>query len=99
MPDCHFLMHMGDSAYEGHPMAVKAAADFEQRACKRMLEIFSKRAFASGPHWKKRKTYTEKSAYNYFEKKINILQEVKVILKIADRDHRRKLFGIEARRS
>jgi ATP-dependent protease ClpP protease subunit len=70
MPDCHYLMHMGWSYYEGHPMAVKSSAEFQQRTCKRMLEIFAKRAYATGPYWKKKKAYTEKSAYNFFDRKL-----------------------------
>jgi ATP-dependent protease ClpP protease subunit len=70
MPDCHFLMHFGDIGYASHPMAFKAVADFQIIACKRMLEIFAKRAYETGSHWRKRKSYTEQSAYNYFEKKL-----------------------------
>ena len=70
MPDCHFLMHHGDSYTAGHPMAVKAAADFGQKNCKRMLEIFAERAYKSGPFFKKKKNNSMQAAYNYFEKRL-----------------------------
>jgi ATP-dependent protease ClpP protease subunit len=70
MPDCHFLMHHGDSGTDGHPFAIKTAADFEMKACKRMLEIFSERAWDTGPFFKKKKSSTVQTAYNFFDKKV-----------------------------
>lgn len=70
MPDCHFLMHHGDSWAGGHPFAIKTAADFEMKACKRMLEIFSERAWDTGVYFTKKKSSTVQSAYNFFDKKI-----------------------------
>jgi len=72
MPDCHFLMHQGTSDVGGmfnHPMAVKSAADFEQKACKRMLQIFAERGI-NGAYFKKRKSSTVESAYRFFDKKL-----------------------------
>jgi ATP-dependent protease ClpP protease subunit len=69
MPDCHFLMHHGSGGSEGHPFAVKTAADFEMKACKRMLTIFSERAI-EGPYFKKRKSTTLQTVYNFFDKKL-----------------------------
>lgn len=69
MPDCHFLMHHGSGGFEGHPMAVKTAADFDVKACKRMLQIFSERAI-TGPYFAKRKSTTIESVYRFFDKKL-----------------------------
>jgi len=70
MPDCHFLMHHGMSGSgENHPFALKTAADFEMKACKRMLQIFSDRAI-TGPYFKKRKSTTIQTVYNFFDKKL-----------------------------
>lgn len=70
LPDCHFMMHQGSSdIYPGHPMAVKSAADFEQIACKRMLQIFAERGI-NGAYFKKRKSSTVESAYRFFDKKL-----------------------------
>lgn len=70
MPDCHFLMHHGDSGWSGHPFAVKTAADFEMKACKRMLTIFAERAYDTGPFFKKKKSATVQTALNFFDKKL-----------------------------
>lgn len=70
MPDCHFLMHHGTAgASDGHPVAVKTAADFQIKACKRMLQIFAERAI-NGPYFSKRKSATVTTAFNFFEKKL-----------------------------
>ena len=70
MPDCHFLMHQGSSDVgAGHPMAVKSAADFEQKACKRMLQLFAERGI-KGPYFAKRKSTTVESVYRFFDKKL-----------------------------
>ena len=69
MPDCHFMMHHGSGGYEGHPFAVKTAADFDMMACKRMLTIFAERAI-KGPYFAKRKSTTVESVYRFFDKKI-----------------------------
>ena len=70
MPDCHFLMHHGDVGYiTGHPFSAKTSADFIAKACKRMLEIFAEKA-VDGPYFKKRKSSTVETAYNYFDKKL-----------------------------
>ena len=70
MPDCHFLMHYGESGGSGHPFGVKTAADFQVKACHRMLEIFAGRAYDTGPFFKKKKSSTATTAYNFFDKKL-----------------------------
>ena len=70
MPDCHFLMHHGDGAWDGHPFAIKTAADFHVKACKRMLSIFAERAYDTGPFFKRKKSATVQTAWNFFDKKL-----------------------------
>ncbi len=69
MPDCHFLMHMGWTYAAGHPYAVKTAADFSERACKRMLLIFANRAI-TGKYFKEKKSTTVETIYKFFEAKL-----------------------------
>jgi ATP-dependent protease ClpP protease subunit len=71
MPDCHFLMHHGSSGGGvNHPFAIKTAADFEYKACKRMLSIFAERAYNTGPFFTKKKSTTVQSAWNFFDRKL-----------------------------
>lgn len=71
MPDCHFLMHHGSGGGGvNHPFAIKAAADFEYQACKRMLTIFAERAYNTGPFFTKKKSTTVQSAWSFFDKKL-----------------------------
>ncbi len=68
MPDCHFLMHHGTSGGTAvHPFSLKNEADFQIRACKRMLHIFAERAIV-GQFFKKKKSTTVQTAYNFFDK-------------------------------
>ena len=70
MPDCHFMMHHGTSDVpDGHPMAVKTAAEFEIKSCKRMLTIFAEHGI-KGPYFAKRKSTTVESVYRFFDKKL-----------------------------
>lgn len=69
MPDCHFMMHFGSGGTWGHPFAVQTAAEFDVKACKRMLQIFAERAI-KGPFFSKKKTTTVQSVYNFFDKKL-----------------------------
>jgi len=73
MPDCHFLMHHG---YSGgsmvHPYALKNEAEFQERACKRMLQIFAEKAISSetAEFFKRKKTATYDTAYKFFDRKL-----------------------------
>lgn len=70
MPDCHFLMHHGVSGGSTvHPFGLKNEAEFQMRATKRMLQIFSERAII-GEYFKKKKSTTIDYAYNFFDKKL-----------------------------
>jgi len=71
MPDCHFLMHHGSSGGGvNHPFANKTVADFDMKACKRMLSIFAERAWNTGKFFTRKKTSTVETAWNFFDKKL-----------------------------
>jgi len=44
MPDCDFMIHHGSISIESNSMAAKSAIDFNDRLCKRMLQLFAERA-------------------------------------------------------
>ena len=70
MPDCHFMMHHGSNANDwNHPFAIYTQAEFTLRSCKRMLQIFAERAI-NGAFFKKKKSTTVQSVYNFFDKKV-----------------------------
>lgn len=70
MPDCHFLIHHGqsDPGY-AHPFAAMNEMKRQIRACKRMLEIFANRAL-TGEFFKKRKGSTTRTAYDFLDRKL-----------------------------
>lgn len=70
MPDCYFMLHHGYSGGSSvHPFALHTEAEFQLRACKRMLQIFAERAIV-GAYFKSKKSSTIESVYNFFDKKI-----------------------------
>ena len=70
MPDCHFLMHHGNSGGTVvHPFGLKNEAELQMRATKRMLRIFAERAIV-GPYFKKKKSNNVNAIYNFFDKKL-----------------------------
>lgn len=70
MPDCHFLMHHGlTGGGSVHPFSMKNEAEFQLRACKRMLHIFAERAIV-GEFFKKRKSTTIKYICDFFDRKL-----------------------------
>jgi ATP-dependent protease ClpP protease subunit len=69
-PDAYFMMHHGWSGGSvHHPFAIKEEADYQIKACRRMLEIFAKRAVV-GEFFRKKKNCSVKTAYRFFDKKI-----------------------------
>ncbi len=67
MPDCHFMMHHGWSGGGiVHPFSLKNEADMQIKACQRMIQIFADRALV-GPFFKKKKSATVTTAYNFFD--------------------------------
>jgi ATP-dependent protease ClpP protease subunit len=67
-PDCEFMIHHGSIALENNSMAVKSAVDANERYCKRMLDIFAKRA-KNGKFFKDR-NYSESKIKTYIDRKI-----------------------------
>jgi ATP-dependent protease ClpP protease subunit len=68
-PDCEIMIHYGSIGVSAISAAAKSAIDSNERSCKRMLEIFAKRAFISGEFFKE-KGYTEQKVYDYLDKKL-----------------------------
>ena len=69
MPDCHFMLHQGSIAVDGHSMAVKSIVEFNNRACKRMIRIFADRCIR-GKYFKAKKSSTIESVERFLEKTI-----------------------------
>lgn len=67
-PDCEFMIHHGSLAVSNTSMAVKSAIDMNERYCKRMLEIFARRA-KNGKFFKER-GYNESKIKSYIDRKI-----------------------------
>ena len=73
MPDCHFMLHHG---YAGgsvsHPFALKNEAMMQERASKRMLQIFAEAAIAteSAEFFTRKKSSTVDTAYKFFDRKL-----------------------------
>jgi len=67
-PDCEFMIHHGSLAIENTSMAVKSAVDMNERYCKRMLEIFARRAKV-GEYFKER-GFNESKIKTFIDRKI-----------------------------
>jgi ATP-dependent protease ClpP protease subunit len=67
-PDCEFMIHHGSIALSDTSMAVKSAIDVNERSCKRMLDIFARRA-KTGKFFKER-GYNETKIRAYIDRKI-----------------------------
>jgi len=67
-PDCEFMIHHGSIALANNSMAVKSAVDSNEKACRRMLDIFAKRA-KHGKFFKER-GYNETKIRAYLDRKI-----------------------------
>lgn len=68
MPDCEFLIHHGSIALDNNSLAAKSAIEFNERICKRMLNIFAERAIV-GPYFSGR-GFTVKKVMNYLDNRI-----------------------------
>lgn len=53
MPHCDFMVHYGNSAYEGHYLCAKSGMKFEERSEDLMLDIYAKRC-QYGPFFQER---------------------------------------------
>lgn len=73
MPDCHFMLHHG---YSGgsmvHPFALRNEAVMQEKACKRMLQIFAERAMSceSSEFFNRKKSATVETAFKFFDRKL-----------------------------
>jgi ATP-dependent protease ClpP protease subunit len=69
VPDCEFMIHHGSIGISATSPAAKSAIDVNERYCKRMLQIFARRAVKSGKFFKEKK-YTEEKAITFIDKKL-----------------------------
>lgn len=68
MPDCEVMIHHGSIAVDENTVAAKSHIDQNERFCKRMLEVFARRA-VNGAYFRERK-YTVRKAMNFIDAKI-----------------------------
>lgn len=68
MPDCEFMIHHGSISVSDNTTAVKSAIDQNERACKRMLQVFAQRA-VHGKYFKDR-NYNIKKTIGFIDSKI-----------------------------
>jgi ATP-dependent protease ClpP protease subunit len=68
VPDCDFMIHHGSIAVADDSIAVKSAVETNNRLCKRMLQIFARRAIMA-PYFKN---------LGYDEKKIEVWLDRKI---------------------
>jgi ATP-dependent protease ClpP protease subunit len=67
-PNCEFMIHHGSISLEEHSMAAKSAVEMNAKYCRKMLEIFARRA-VRGPFFKKKK-YTETEVIAFIDSKV-----------------------------
>jgi ATP-dependent protease ClpP protease subunit len=68
MPDCEFMVHHGSIYLDDNSIAAKSAVEMNERNCKRMLQIFARRAI-NGQFFKQR-NYSEAQIIHYINRKI-----------------------------
>jgi len=68
MPDCEVMLHHGYISLESDAIRVKSAVEINDFYCKRMLQIFSKRAIV-GEYFKER-NYSESKIVNFINRKL-----------------------------
>jgi ATP-dependent protease ClpP protease subunit len=67
-PNCEFMIHHGSISVEDHSMAAKSAVEMNAKYCRKMLEIFARRA-VQGVFFKKKK-YSEADVIAFIDAKI-----------------------------
>jgi ATP-dependent protease ClpP protease subunit len=67
-PNCEFMIHHGSISVEDHTMAAKSAVEINAKYCRKMLEVFARRA-VRGTFFKKKK-YSEADVIAYMDSKI-----------------------------
>lgn len=70
MPDCMFMIHHGSVTLNNNTIAAKSYMDVESMVCKRMLQIFARRAAKSGKYFKKKKM-DETAVVRFIDRKIH----------------------------
>jgi len=68
MPDTDFMIHHGSISFDANSIAAKQMIDVNERLCKRMLQIFARRAII-GPYFKERK-WKEGQISRFLDRKI-----------------------------
>lgn len=68
MPDCEFMIHHGFVGFVTNSIAAKSIIDANERSCKRMLQIFARRA-KKGKFFGQRK-YSETAIMGFIDRKI-----------------------------
>ena len=69
MPDCEFMIHHGSIEVSNNSIAAKSIIDSNERACKRMLQIFAKRGKTG--RFFKRKKYDEAAIARFVNRRIH----------------------------
>lgn len=67
--DCEFMIHHGSIGISATSPAAKSAIDVNERYCKRMLQIFARRALKSSKFFKEKK-YTEEKIATFIDRKL-----------------------------
>lgn len=68
-PNCEFMVHHGSASIDATSPAVKSYIEVNEKNCKRMLQIFSRRAIKSSKYFKDKK-FTEEKVYAFIDKKL-----------------------------
>lgn len=68
MPDCDFMIHHGSVFIDNNSTVAKSMVDCNERLCKRMLDIFAKRA-RKAPYFEERE-WTDKQIAAFFNRKL-----------------------------
>jgi len=68
MPDCEFMVHHGYISLDSDAVRVKSVVEINDFYCKRMLQIFSKRAIV-GEYFKER-NYSEDKIAKFIDRKL-----------------------------
>lgn len=68
MPDCEYMIHHGSIYIDNNSIAAKSAIEMNERYCKRMLQIFARRAI-NGKFFTER-NYSESKVNQYFNRKM-----------------------------
>ena len=68
MPDCDFMVHYGSITASGNALEAKSAIEWNDRVCKRMLQIFAERAILG--KFFQDKEYSLSKVKSYLDRKL-----------------------------